>query len=213
MQELTRREKERLMHEEEIVLAAEIVFCRHGYERTSIDEIARDVKFTRRTIYQYFKNKEDLYYAVALRGFKRLSEYFSKAIRQGENGFDKFYQAGLAYYQFYKDFPGPFHLMNRIGFVKAIDSATPKYRELMALNEVMFRDLGTIIIEGKKDGSIRGDLDPVKGVYSLTFIVTGFIHEISMAGQSFAASRNIDFDEIVKYAFDILADSFRPKQR
>jgi len=211
MENQSRREKERLAHEQEIIAVAEAVFSDNGYEKASMEEIARKAGFTRRTVYQYFLNKEDLYYAVVLRGFRKLHEYFTEATGKGSNGFDRLYQAGLAYYRFYRDHPGTFQLMNYIGFVKRENPQQPKFLEFMAFNEKMFHEFGTIIEEGIKDGSIRGDLDPLKGAYVLAFVTTGFISEISMAGRSFTSSHNLDLEEFIEYSYSILSDALKAK--
>jgi len=47
---------------EEIIRAAAKRFGRHGLGKTTLDEIARDVRIGKPTIYHYYKSKEDLYY-------------------------------------------------------------------------------------------------------------------------------------------------------
>ena len=101
--------------------------------------------------------------------------------------------------------------MNYIGFVKNENSQQPKYREFMAFNEKIFREFSMIIENGMKDGSIRSDLDPLKGTYAIAFITTGFINEISIAGRSFTVSHTMDIDEFVNYSYSILMDSLKAK--
>jgi len=48
---------------EEIVRAASKRFGRHGLSKTTLDEIARDVRIGKPTIYHYFKSKDDLFYS------------------------------------------------------------------------------------------------------------------------------------------------------
>lgn len=48
---------------EEIVRAASKRFSRHGFGKTTLDEIARDVRIGKPTIYHYFKSKDDLYHS------------------------------------------------------------------------------------------------------------------------------------------------------
>ncbi len=68
MDQLSRREREKQQRESEIVSAAERVFYLKGYNDASMDEIAREAEFAKGTIYQYFTGKEDLYFAVTLKG-------------------------------------------------------------------------------------------------------------------------------------------------
>ncbi len=49
--------------QEEIVRAASKRFSRHGFGKTTLDEIARDVRIGKPTIYHYFKSKDDLFYS------------------------------------------------------------------------------------------------------------------------------------------------------
>lgn len=51
---------------EEIIRAAAKRFGRHGSGKTTLDEIARDVRIGKPTIYHYFKSKEDLFYSSAI---------------------------------------------------------------------------------------------------------------------------------------------------
>jgi len=48
---------------EEIVRAASKRFSRHGFNKTTLDEIARDVRIGKPTIYHYFKSKDELFYS------------------------------------------------------------------------------------------------------------------------------------------------------
>ncbi len=47
---------------EQIIRAAAKRFARHGSGKTTLDEIARDVRIGKATIYHYFKSKENLFY-------------------------------------------------------------------------------------------------------------------------------------------------------
>lgn len=49
--------------QEEIVRAASKRFSRHGFGKTTLDEIARDVRIGKPTIYHYFKSKDELFYS------------------------------------------------------------------------------------------------------------------------------------------------------
>ena len=50
---LSRKERERLARESEIIAAAEKLFIAKGFESTTMDEIAEAAEFTRRTV-SYF---------------------------------------------------------------------------------------------------------------------------------------------------------------
>ncbi|MCE1190117.1 MAG: TetR/AcrR family transcriptional regulator [Ignavibacteria bacterium] len=47
----------------EILKAAQKRFIKHGLYKTSIEEIARDLRIAKSTLYHYFATKEDIYYS------------------------------------------------------------------------------------------------------------------------------------------------------
>lgn len=49
---------------EQVVQAARQVFARYGYKKTALDDIAREAKKGKSTIYYYFKSKDDIFKAV-----------------------------------------------------------------------------------------------------------------------------------------------------
>jgi AcrR family transcriptional regulator len=49
--------------QEEIIRAAAKRFGRHGFNKTTLEEIARDVRIGKPTIYHYFNSKDELFYS------------------------------------------------------------------------------------------------------------------------------------------------------
>lgn len=59
----------------QIIQAAVKRFTKHGINKTTLDEIARDLRIGKATIYHYFQSKEELYYAtIELRSEEYLEE-------------------------------------------------------------------------------------------------------------------------------------------
>ena len=48
----------------QIIRAAAKRFARHGLNKTTLDEVARDIRIGKATIYHYFASKDDLYFAT-----------------------------------------------------------------------------------------------------------------------------------------------------
>ena len=67
-----RRAWEKQQRENRIVDMAEPVFFKNGYDATTIIEIARASGYNKRSIYLYFKDKEEIFLAVVLRGLTLL---------------------------------------------------------------------------------------------------------------------------------------------
>jgi AcrR family transcriptional regulator len=208
LQQLSRREKERQAREAEIVAAAEAVFCQKGFDGASMDEIAKAAQFTKRTVYQYFSGKEDLYFAVALKQFQQLLAYFRAAVAAGDSGFEKIRRAGLAYYQYYKDHPDTFLLLYT-GFIQVSAPGVPQRQKLLELKRDAFRELSAVFEEGKADGSIRADLDGAKAAYSFIFVHSGFFQMFSESGHSFAGNHGLGAEEFILFTLGLLSDAVR----
>ncbi|MFZ0456197.1 MAG: TetR/AcrR family transcriptional regulator [Ignavibacteriaceae bacterium] len=59
----------------QIIQAAVKRFTKHGINKTTLDEIARDLRIGKATIYHYFQSKEELYYStIELRTEEYLEE-------------------------------------------------------------------------------------------------------------------------------------------
>lgn len=61
---LTRREREKLAHRQEIMDAAMRVFSQKGFFNATIDEIAQEAEFSKGALYLYFSSKEDLLFSI-----------------------------------------------------------------------------------------------------------------------------------------------------
>lgn len=67
---------------EEIITASQAVFQRYGYTRVSMQDISKECKKGRSTLYHYFNNKEEVLNAVCYK-------IFSKCLRESEEAITK----------------------------------------------------------------------------------------------------------------------------
>src|SRR5215475_6298535 len=59
-----RRGRERALRANEILAAARQVFLERGYARATMDDVARAAEFSKPTLYQYFENKDALFFSL-----------------------------------------------------------------------------------------------------------------------------------------------------
>jgi AcrR family transcriptional regulator len=62
---------------EKIVNAALMTFSKYGYDRTRMDDVAEAAKVSKGRLYLYFKNKEELFYAISERNIAELKQQLS----------------------------------------------------------------------------------------------------------------------------------------
>lgn len=100
-----RRNRQKDKRRNEIINAAETLFFSKGYENISLDEIARKVDLGRSTLYLYFENKEELFFAIVLRGTIILYSLIEEETQKAKTGVEKLAAFRKAYYEFAKTYP------------------------------------------------------------------------------------------------------------
>jgi len=204
-----RREKERQVRRAEIVEAAERIFRRKGFSRASMDEVAAAAQFTKRTVYMYFVNKEDLLFAVALEASKRLFARQQVILAEDDTGLAKIRRAALAYYEFSRDFPDLFRLIEDARHLKPRQNDSPGRAAFVRHRADMFGEYGKALRAGISDGSIRSDIDPHLLVYAFVLVLTGFFQALSDAGQS--GTFEPGADAFAGLTLDLVTDALRPR--
>ncbi len=189
--------------------AAEKLFMQRGFENTSIDDVAKEAGLTKRTLYQYFKSKEDLFYAVALKGARQLTANYEEAIEQGTNALEKIRLANKVYLQFFRDHLGMFRLLNYQPANRQNCEASPHFCEMEMLNGVRMRHYMDLVGKGISDGSINANLDMRKAVFFAFFSAFSLLFAVSSMDRSMWDMLQLDENEFLGFSFDLLADALR----
>ena len=67
-----------------IMQAAEQLFRTHRFHEITLEEIAREAKVGKGTIYLYFSDKEDLIFQAAITGFDEMCGVLRQNVDEGE---------------------------------------------------------------------------------------------------------------------------------
>jgi len=206
-----RKEREKEQRKNDIIDAAERVFFNKGHENATMDDVAEEAELSKGTLYLYFKNKEDLYLAIHLRGNKILHALFEKAFKQQETGLEKTKAIGQAYVEFYKNYPDYFNALiyyesREINFTDKNSVATECLVEGKATLEMLINALSI----GIQDGSIRPDIDPVKTAISLWGQTTGIVQIAALKEKIILLPHfSLKAEEVIEYSFDLISHGLR----
>jgi AcrR family transcriptional regulator len=74
---------------ENILEKADNLFHKYGIRSISMDEIARELGISKKTIYQYFKDKDDIVYQMTQRRIEIDKSEFSAAYESSEDAIDE----------------------------------------------------------------------------------------------------------------------------
>ncbi len=78
---LTRKEREKLRKNQEIIEASIKVFSEKGFYEATMHDIANAVEMGVGTLYQYFKSKDDLYYNAILYKLSEFNGFYEEKLR------------------------------------------------------------------------------------------------------------------------------------
>lgn len=195
----SRREREKEQRRNDILDSAEKLFFKRGYDDVSMNDIAKDVELNKATLYLYFDNKEELFFAAVFRGAKIMISIIDEEVEKEETGigklaafrkaYDKFADEYPDYYKTYSYFQsGRFDLeeivnkeyadeisrqaklYNIIGSGFILHSVSRYALDIIEIRRRMFEIVHNSIIKGMNEGVIRQDINPVETAIILTMM-------------------------------------------
>jgi AcrR family transcriptional regulator len=107
---LERKERERQEMRELILREATQVFLEGGYEKTSLRSLAERIEYSPATIYLYFKDKDELFYAMHERAFDKFYGTLAQAHTLA-NPWERLAKMADLYIGFAAQNPEFYHLM------------------------------------------------------------------------------------------------------
>ena len=151
-----RQERDREHVRRSILDAAQELFVAEGYRNVSIRKIAEKVEYSPAALYGYFPCKDDLFFALAEEGFRKLFAFTNDpAVTAGEP-LAAIRQGFLRYYQFSRAHPEYFDLM-------FVDRTVPKIShewERFGFVEQMIDEIRAIIKRGIDQGVFPSGTNP-----------------------------------------------------
>jgi AcrR family transcriptional regulator len=85
----SRKEREYQVRREEILRAAEKIFAQNGFYNSTVAEIAKESEFAIGTLYQFFTNKEELYYTMMIEKFDFLYKTLQTKVSENNTCLEK----------------------------------------------------------------------------------------------------------------------------
>lgn len=179
---------ERQLREEMILNAAAKVFFTRGFADAKMSDVAKEAKLSKGLVYFYYKNKEDLYLSVILHAASLNVNFLKNTVKQkeGDAALDKLLFLLRSYFVFSRNYP--FYQEAISNFISMIHPAkqvvgnefmetireNPIFQEIIDLQNEPVQLLGKILLEGKSDGSIKTNLNPIYLYMTIWSMMIGY---------------------------------------
>jgi AcrR family transcriptional regulator len=176
----TRVEREKLRRKQEMMLAAEKLFANKGFQNVRMEEIAKESEFTRKTLYAYFANKDDLFRQVFISLSIQRWDFLVKEMEKVEDGIPRIRAYGKANYDYSIANPEHFKLIVHVdqkGIEPQTDDQVFKNQIIEARKEIT-RLLNDAFLFGQSKGSLRADLDISRVIVQFGISLRSMLNEI-----------------------------------
>ena len=202
----TRREREKQARYDTILDVAELVFSEKGYERSSMDDIARTASLSRALLYVYFKDKAAIQRGIMLRAGHSLFRRFEEARQTADTGLSQIRAMGESYYRFYLEEPDYFSALTKASTAMAEADESQTEEMLCSKSDLMELMVGAIEL-GLQDGTMNRERisDPAQTALYLR----GALHGVILLCQSEMGEGNDGFpaEQLIRHTMDMLTSS------
>jgi len=205
-----RKEREKLKRRNDIIDAAEKVFFSSGFESATMDEIAEMAELSKGTLYLYFKSKEDLQFAIFMRGSDILMKMMKKNLSPGSNGYQRLLELANSFIRFSREKRNYFSLFmyyesSRMEALNIDQDQLQIYlKEDSPLALVTHQ-----VIMGIQDGSLRDDLSAEVFSATLWSQMLGVLIVLNNKADLYETF-NLKADEILKTHLELVSKGSIP---
>lgn len=185
-----------------ILDAARQLFISRGYANVSLRKIAEQIEYSPAAIYGYFKNKDEIFFALAEEGFRRLEGKIRKVLeRGGDRPIDRLRRALWGYYEFSRAQPEYFALMFLDRSVPRISRDWPRFAFVRDLKARAARLIG----ECHQAGELARNLPPETAFHLLACGV----HGAAVSCLCDRVPAEMDPDELARDVLDVMLAGMR----
>jgi AcrR family transcriptional regulator len=196
-----RRQEEKEQRRETIIDAAEVVFAHAGFAAAKMEDVAKQARVSRALVYLYFKNKEELQFAICARALSLLHVRFSAAVTTASTGYAQILAIGRSYVQFAKESPTHFMALSHFETHRPEQMEPGSVeREVLEAGKQVHGVTIAALRQGQRDGSIRKNLgNPMFAALSLWSFCHGTI-QIAMTKVHFLNDVGVAVDDFIEHA-------------
>jgi AcrR family transcriptional regulator len=199
-----RRGEEKERRRAEILDAAEALYAEKGWDALTVDQVARSARLSRALVYVYYRDKEELLFAIGERAMQLLRDRFVAAAGAHALGLDQVTAIGQAYMTYAHEFPHYFDFCSRFhAHSVAIDPGSHEGACQVMGDEA----IGTVVkaIEaGIRDGSIRQDVGNPALLATTLWAFSHGVIQLAMAKGDDLGRFGIALAEFSSYALGLL---------
>lgn len=205
---MSRKEVERETRRRFILDAARRILAKKGVEETSMEDIAGQAEYTRRTLYAYFRSRDEIYVSIFLEDMEARRNLQRAAVAKAGNGLEKIRVWGQAFHEYARQNPHAMRLQLYWDFRGIDESRISRdiFSRFEAINHNLAEDLRDMFRQGVADGSLRPDINADMCISQYLYTLRAVLNRAVSPSYSFAS---FDPDSYVQHYLDLLSRAIR----
>jgi len=196
------------LNRETILSAAESLFTDKGFINTTIDDISQKSEYSRRTIYSYFKSKEEIMQQIVLKGLTELNTDIKMLIDKKSDFIQTYFSICKAMTKYKLKNP---HSSDSVNNFKPGEfdfaSLSQTVKDIFKTGNEINNTLEIFLEYGKKQGIVINDIDSKKTVFIIWSGINSLIDMVEQKGDFIAMQFNTTKEDFLKYGFRQIINS------
>ena len=204
-----RKRQEKEIKRKDIIDAAERIFFSKGYDNTSMDEVAKEAEYSKRTVYVYFSSKEQIYFEIMIRGYRLLIDRIEKSFNEShpQNAIEELRCIFFTFFGFSEEYPRYFEAIMDYETKDSNDQSgveDESKAECYQLGEQIFGYLSRALKKGTAEGSLHSELDSEQAALFLWACTVGVYNTGKKKTDYLRNFHNIDSKTFVEESFNMI---------
>lgn len=208
MNRQNKKEEIATLHRKNILTAAGELFTEKGFLNTTIDDISKKSEYSRRTIYSYFKSKEEIMRQIVLKGLINLKTDIKKSVDEHEDFIQTYFSICDAMLEYKNKNPHSSDSVNNFkpeGF--DFTSVSQTVKNILKTGDEINSILVDFLEYGKKQRAVIGSIDSKKTVFVIWSAINSLVDMTENKGDFITAEFGATKEDFLKYGFTQIINS------
>ena len=193
------------LRKNQIIAAADLVLLDVGIDRFTVDQVIEKAGIAKGTVYNYYKNKDEMLAELGGKAVRLLHETFTEAMDKMTSYVDKIKAICYSHYEYTKKYPAYSDLisyMERPEFDIHIQS-------YLKISYDLTDYVVNIVKQGQEAGEIRKNIDPHILTYISWATNVGVVQFVESKKNMLKNHHEISTEEMVKTFADMITEGIR----
>ncbi|MEM8894940.1 MAG: TetR/AcrR family transcriptional regulator [Bacteroidota bacterium] len=155
----------------QIIAAADLVLLEIGIEHFTVDQVIERAKIAKGTVYNYYKNKDEMLAELGYKALSLMHSLFYQAIMESEESINKLRAICTSSYDFYQLYPQYFEL---ISYMERPDFKINTH-DYVKISHNITDMVNRVVVDGQEKGEIRQSLAPEMITYIIWASCVGVV--------------------------------------